>query len=306
MNNSLSVLRVLSYFDMFDYPLTRDEIGQFMDRRVSPYELDRVLSTLADSSLVMFHKNYYSLRNVIGLVKRREAGNERAAHLLPRAMRISSFLYQFPFVRGIGISGSLSKNYADESADLDYFIITKANRLWIARTLMHLFKKLTFLVGRQHDFCMNYYIDEEALSIQEKNVFTAVEIATLIPVCGNGSMENFFQANTWIGSYHPNYVVDVESRRNSKSTLLKKSFEQLINLFPANSVDNFLMRITSRRWKKKEEKRKLNSSGRRMGLHTDKHFSKPNPDFFQKRIVEFYERKCAELRNKAELEKRIV
>jgi len=306
MNNSLSVLRVLSYFDMFDYPLTRDEIGQLMDRRVSAHELDCILATLADSSLVMFHKNYYSLRNVIGLVKRREAGNERAARLLPRAMRISRFLYQFPFVRGIGISGSLSKNYAEEGADLDYFIITKANRLWIARTLMHLFKKFTFLVGRQHDFCMNYYIDEEALSIQERNVFTAVEVATLIPVCGNGSMENFFQANNWINSFHPNCVVDVESRRNSKPTLLKKSFEQLINLFPVNSVDNFLMRITSRRWKKKEEKLKLNSSGRRMGLHTSKHFSKPNPDFFQKKIVEFYERKCKELREKMELDKKIV
>ena len=295
MNNSLSVLRVLSYFDMFDYPLTKEEIGQFMDRRVSASELDRTLSILADSRLVMIHKNYYSLRNVIHLVKRREAGNERAAHLLPRAMRISSFLYQFPFVRAVGISGSLSKNFADERADLDYFIITKANRLWIARTLMHLFKKLTYLVGRQHDFCMNYYIDEEALAIQEKNAFTAVEIATLIPVCGNGSMESFFEANTWIDSYYPNYVVEVESRRNSKPTFIKKLFEQLINLFPANAIDNFLLAMTSRRWKKKEEKQKLNASGRRMGLHTNKHFSKPNPDFFQKKIVEYYERKCVEL-----------
>jgi hypothetical protein len=291
---------------MFDYPLTKAEIGQFMDRKVSPYELDRTLSVLADSSLIMTHKNYYSLRNVVGLVKRREAGNERAALLLPRAMRISSFLYQFPFVRGIGISGSLSKNFADERADLDYFIITKANRLWIARTLMHLFKKLTFLVGRQHDFCMNYYVDEEALSIQERNVFTAIEVATLIPVCGNGSMENFYQANAWINSYYPNCGIDVESRHSNEPTVLKKIFEQLINLFPADRIDNSLMKITSRRWKRKEEKRKLNTSGRRMGLHTNKHFSKPNPDHFQKKIVEQFERKCAELRAKMELEKKIV
>jgi hypothetical protein len=87
----------------------------------------------------------------------------------------------------------LSKNFADERADIDYFVVTKANRLWIARTLMHLFKKLTFLVGKQHYFCMNYFVDEEALTIQEKNLFTAVEVATLIPVCGNGSMESFLR-----------------------------------------------------------------------------------------------------------------
>jgi hypothetical protein len=306
MNNSLSVLKALSYFDLFDYPLTRDEIGQFMDERVSAPELDCTLRALANARLVMTHKDYYSLRNVIALVKRREAGNERASHLLPKAMRISSFLYQFPFVRGIGISGSLSKNFADERADLDYFVITERNKLWIARTIMHVFKKLTFLVGKQHDYCMNYFVDEEALAIQERNAFTAVEVATLIPVCGNGSMENFFKANTWIDLYYPNYVVDVESRRNSKPTLLKKTLERITNLFPADRIDNFLFKITTNRWKKKEEKQQLNTSGRRMGLHTDKHFSKPNPDYFQKRIVDSYERKCTELRDKMQFAKKIV
>ena len=34
---------------------------------------------------------------------------------------------------------------------------------------------------------MNYYIDEEALQISDKNIYTAVEVVTLVPVCGNGS-----------------------------------------------------------------------------------------------------------------------
>ncbi len=120
------------------------------------------------------------------MVKRRQQGNLRAEQLLPKAMKIGRFLSVFPYVRGIGISGSLSKMYAHEKADFDFFIITKANRLWIARTFMHLFKKLTFLTGKQHYYCMNYYLDEKALKLRDQNIYTAVEAITLIPVSGKG------------------------------------------------------------------------------------------------------------------------
>jgi hypothetical protein len=296
MDNSLSALKTLVYFDLFDYPLTKEEIGLFMDRKATSDELTYAINQLKSTGLVSAHGKYYSLKEAAPLVRRRESGNELASHLLPVAFRISGFLYHFPFVRGIGISGSLSKNFADEKTDIDYFIITKANRLWITRTLMHIFKKTTYLFGRQHFYCMNYYIDEEALSIQEKNAFTAIEIATLIPVCGNGSMENFFTANPWIELYYPNYVVDAESRRNSKHSWFKKSMEFLLNVLPVNSLDDYLMKVTTRRWKQKEAEQRLNASGRRMGLHTNKHFSKPNPEHLQRQILELFEKRWREMK----------
>ena len=298
MDKSLSALKVLVYFDLFDYPLTREEIGLFMDRGSSLDELGSVLYRLKESGLVLSHGKYYCLKNPVGLVKRREAGNDLAEHLLAKAFKISSFLYQFPFVRGIGISGSLSKKFADEGADIDYFVITKANHLWIARTLMHLFKKLTFLVGKQHFFCMNYYVDEDALTIQEKNLFTAIEVATLIPVCGNGSMESFFTANTWIDHYYPNYIIDVESRKNSKHSWLKKTIESFIDLFPVQKIDDYLLRLTTKRWKQKEDEARLNISGRRMGLHTNKHFAKPNPLHLQRNIKNMFEEKWNQMKQK--------
>ena len=298
MDNSLSALKALVYFDLFDYPLTKAEIGLFMDKKITPDELDEAISGLKSAGLVFLHGKYYGLKNTPAPIQRREAGNELAAHLMGIAFRNSCFLYHFPFVRGIGISGSLSKNFADEKADIDYFIITKANRLWITRTVMHLFKKLTFLVGKQHHYCMNYYIDEEALTIQEKNTFTAVEVATLIPVCGNGSMEKFFTANHWIETYHPNYIVDVESRRNMRHSWIKRSLEFLINMLPADKLDHYLLKITTKRWKRKEAERRLNAAGRRMGLHTNKHFSKPNPEHFQSQILEQFEKRWKEMKRK--------
>src|SRR6185436_14110695 len=176
------ILRTLAYFDIFQYPLTKKEITQFFPDFFSDARLGPILQSMVLNKTVFLHNDFYSLHDNPLLAYRRKEGNFRAKKLIPRAYSIGRFLCRFPFVKAIAISGSLSKDFADENADIDFFIITKANRLWIARTMMHLFKKLTFITGHQHYFCMNYYIDEEALMIQEKNIFTAIEICTLLPV----------------------------------------------------------------------------------------------------------------------------
>jgi hypothetical protein len=50
---------------------------------------------------------------------------------------------------------------------------------------------------------MNYYIDEEGMMIESQNIFTAIEIATLIPVAGKQALDNFFTINRWSQQFFP-------------------------------------------------------------------------------------------------------
>ncbi|MEQ1678123.1 MAG: hypothetical protein ABL876_15555, partial [Chitinophagaceae bacterium] len=187
-----AVLKTLAYFDIFHYPLTQTEIHTFLPATVSPARVEQALARLLEQQTIFQHDGFFSLHNNPLLVHRRMKGNEKAVELLAKGQQIGRFLYQFPFVKAVGISGSLSKNFAGQKADIDFFIITSANRLWIARTLMHLYKKLTFLTGRQHLHCMNYYVDEQAFVLEERNVFTATELKTVLPVSGDKDMQSFF------------------------------------------------------------------------------------------------------------------
>lgn len=287
-----SILKVLAWFDLFNYPLTLAEIHFFLDRPLAQDELKGLLKGLVEEGIVFRPGGFYSLQDDEELAIRRTRGNQRAEQLLVIAHRVSRLLYHFPYVRGIGISGSLSKNFADEKADIDLFIITSSNRLWIARTAMHLLKKLSFLLGRQHWFCMNYYIDEEALLIDEQNIFTATELITLMPVCGNGVISHFFTANNWAKNYYPSYTTKVPFYKDpGKGYWIKRLAEYLFNNRLGDRLDDYLMKVTTRRWKEKEEKHLLNMRGVRMGLSTGKHFSKPKPGFFQKGIFEQYHQK---------------
>lgn len=286
-----SILKVLVYYDIFRYPLMAEEIRSFLDRRCNEIDLTIALQNLMAAGKVFRLDEFYSLQNDLSLAERRIKGNERAGSLLKIAKSISSLIYKFPYVRAVGVSGSLSKNFADEHADIDYFIITKSNRLWIARTLLHIFKKNPFLKNRHRHYCMNYFVDEADLVIEEKNIYTATELFTLVPMAGNGSMKRFFEANGWSFIYFPNLSLPEIKKENKPLPWYKSLLELFFNTRFGDWLENYFFQLTTERWKKKENEKRLNRKGERMGLKTGKHVSKPNPVFFHDRFINMYETK---------------
>jgi hypothetical protein len=61
------------------------------------------------------------------------------------------------------------------------------------------------------------------------------------------------------------------------------------------------MRITQKRWLKKEFRQKKNESGNIMSMLVDKHYSKPNPFFFQNKVIEKYHARLNRLPRPAEM-----
>ncbi len=257
--------------------------------------IDETLEILCRDKNIFRLNEFYSLQNDFALVQRRRKGNELAITQMKTANKVAKFLSSFPYVQGIAVSGSLSKNFANEKTDIDYFIITTANRLWVARTLMHLYKKLTFLTGRQHWFCMNYYVDEERLEIAEKNIFTAMEIATLVPMQGRSALLKFIAGNGWTKTYFPVHGFTIGSTPEIKRGPIRRLIESILNGNFGDSIDKWLMHITDRRWQKKAQSHQLNSKGICMGMMVDRHFSKPDPKNFQDKVVEQHRVKVQQL-----------
>ena len=289
------ILNTLAYFDIFHYPLLKEEMIRFHGSAQETDIFDEALLSLVEDQYVFRLDEFYSLHNDKSLAERRRKGNQLAAEQMKTAVKAAHILSGFPFVKGLAISGSLSKNFCTEKADIDFFIITSANRLWIARTIMHLYKKFTFLTGKQKWFCMNYYVDEACLEIEEKNVFTAVEIATLLPMQGKSSLEHFKQANKWIRAYFPAGAYGTSQVKDIKAGPGRRFVEACFNNGLGNWIDNRLMRITQKRWERKEQKKMKNEHGFTLGMLVDKHYSKPNPEYFQFKVLEKYRAKLSGL-----------
>ncbi len=292
-----AILRTLCYFDIFHYPITAAEIKQFNESEISVDEIVNAADRLIQAGALFQFDKFYCLENNFSRVENRLLGNARAGKIFPRAKRIGAFLFRFPYVRAVAISGSLSKNFADEKGDIDFFVLTKANRLWISRSFMHVFKKLTYLFGMQHSFCMNYYLDETALEIKEKNIYTATEVKTLLPLAGSKTVSEFFETNDWSDQWLPNFYPSAAQVKDNRS-MLKKFVEWLLNNKLGDKLDSYLYSLTTNRWVKKELAGKKNMKGRTMSLLTGKNFAKSNPDYYQEKILEQYHSKLAAMKNK--------
>ena len=288
-NREKSIIKALAYFNVFEYPLNKEEIFNFLDMPCDKIAFEKALVYLCSQEVVHRHEEFYSLQQNSHLIVRRRKGNGLAIEQLKVADKISRFLYRFPYVKGIAVSGSLSKNYADEKSDIDFFIITAKNRLWIARTLMHIFKKLTFLTGRQHWFCMNYFVDESALEIKEKNIFTAVEVATVLPLQGETIFKDFINQNKWVKDYFPLHLRWNDIMANNKDYSIKP-VRKLIKNGIVDKLNEWLMSVTAKRWKRKADRKLRSYSGELMGLDADIHYAKPDPSNLQRKILYRYEK----------------
>ena len=287
------ILSTLAYFDLFDYPITQTEIFLFLGNVCSHEEFISALRRLVAEDRIYQLDEFYSLQENYNLVTRRRKGNLKAKQMMETAEKVAGFLSCFPFVRGIAVSGSLSKNFADESSDIDLFIITASNKLWLARTFMHLFKKITFLFKKQDWFCMNYYIDEQRLQIKEKNIYTAIEVATLLPLRGVSAFNKFYAHNTWSKDYLPNHSMKISYQKEIKKPLIKKIIELSLSNIPGNFLDSCLMKIKAYKWASKTKQRKLNRRGCILSMDVNKHYAKPHPASFQNILLDRYKKKLS-------------
>ncbi|WP_133259502.1 nucleotidyltransferase domain-containing protein [Pseudochryseolinea flava] len=297
----IHIIKALLYYDIFNYPLTASEIMRFLGTQQKDLaSLRHELAVLTASKQIFQFDEFYSIQNSRANIERRLRGNGEAARFLPMAKTKAKFIARFPFVRAVFASGSLSKGYMDENADLDFFIITKPGRLWIARTLLVMYKRI-FLFNSYKYFCVNYFVDFDHLEIEEKNLFTATELATVIPLYGAEYYHRLHNSNTWLGSYFPNYskrpTQDVPS---SATNWFTRTVENLMNVLGGNKLEEYFMKITMNRWQRVHGD-SYGSDDFKIAFKSKKYASKNHPRHYQKKIISLYAEKLQAYNDKFNL-----
>jgi hypothetical protein len=269
-----------------------------MNKPYTESKLQHALDELLKNETIFKSKDYYSLHNDQLLAIKRTKANKAATKQLKIAKKIAALLIHIPFIRGVAVSGSLSKNVAYEGSDIDFFIITKENRLWLSKLFFTSVVKCATFFGLGKWFCLNYVVDEKTLEVPEKNIFTATEIITLLPLYGSSLFDNFFAANEWVYDFFPNHPAKTNIAKETSFDFLKKIIEWLINNVQGDKADTALMRYFNKRWTKLKTQNKFTESGFQLGtMMADKHFCRPYPEHFQQKILDRYEEKVQLIKN---------
>jgi hypothetical protein len=281
----LAIIKVIAYYDVFNYPVTKKEILENLFDSVTESTLENSISNLIQKKIIKTQDDFYFAQHFdTKFINQRIEANQLAQIMLPLARKYSARISKFPFIKGVFISGGLSKNYFHQQSDIDYFIITTKNRLWLCRTIFIFYYKL-LSIKKKEFFCLNYFISEADLTIPDRNQFVATEIATLMPMVNYDLYVQFLQTNNWYTSYFPQMPI----RSSQESTPLKKyvvkSFiEYLFSGFIGHKVDDMLLRLTVKHWRKKFSHMKQEDFG--LQIRSRKHVCKHHTKGYQNKVLE--------------------
>jgi hypothetical protein len=204
---SSAVRRTLAYADVFDYPLTADEIKRYL---IAPVNESRLPSK----------PQYFFLpgrQKIVDLRHRRE----RASLLKNKyAAQVTQHLKIIPSIKLIGITGALAMNNTNREDDIDLLIITSQNRLWLTRFFTVLLTELLGVRRRpsvkqvRNKICLNLFLDENnlAIPVRERNLFLAHEVCQMKPIWDkDNTYQRFIIANLWTKKYLPNWTPEIVS-----------------------------------------------------------------------------------------------
>lgn len=234
----MSLIEILTYFDLFDYPLTKEEVLAF----------SKIKTTEWKNPQIDFQNDYYFLKGRNKIVQIRQNREKYAKKLWKKTYFYLRFLKIVPFLKMVAVCNTLAFNHPEKESDIDLFIITKKKRIWTTRLLTTFL--LQILGVRRYGkkvsarFCLSFWCTEEAINLEKIQIkpqdpYLAFWCLTLKPILDNNLHQKFLNENQkWIKSqYNLNFN---PPKKNFPKTFQSNFIAQVGELILKNGIGNFL------------------------------------------------------------------
>lgn len=209
------------YHSIFNYPLTLSDQTKWKAAG---------FSSVVQKRKFLIVRGYLVSPKSTSSIALRQKKERESAKKLNKARRAALLLSIIPWIQMVGITGSLAMQNASKKSDIDFIIVTTPNALWLSRLLAKLLLTLFNVPQRKSGVkaeadrvCMNLWLASNSLPIPQKNIYTAHEIAQIVPLVNkHKTYELLLAQNKWITNYWPNAV------KVARGANRKHAFEPLI------------------------------------------------------------------------------
>lgn len=165
-----------------------------------------------------------------------------------KATLIAWWLQIVPFIRFIGVTGSMAHDVVKPNSDIDIFIITAEKRIWTCRYFVRCLLKLIGQLRtgdlpheRAGKTCPNRYVTDKYLVINPQNKYHAQDYIRMIPLFDEvNSYKKFVTANVWMekyGYFEPQKVLNLVHSKTLN--FLRKVSEQILSGSFGDKVEQF-------------------------------------------------------------------
>ncbi len=201
-----AILYTLAYSDIFDFPLSLKEIHRYLiGYRALESEVEDLLKNDPNlASQIVADRGRFALEGRAALFEKRKQRSEHAGALWKQAHRYGQAIARLPFVRMVAVTGALAADNVEPGADLDYLVVTKPGYLWLTRAMILAIDRVSARRGQQARLCPNFLVTENALALEDRDLFTAQELVRMIPIAGIATYNKMRAMNAWTDEFLPN------------------------------------------------------------------------------------------------------
>ena len=225
-----AICQTIVFFAMFDYPLTTFEIWKYSSVKCSFYdiliELENKLSNIQNKN-----GQYFLNSNTQALYKRNRRYNY-TDRKFRQALRISHLFKFIPWIKMIAIGNIIGDHNMKNNGDIDFFIISEKNKIWLTRFFCTLIAKILNKRPQKNKtkdtICLSFYITENNLNLKnlmlnKNDLYFVYWLACLTPIYDT---DNYYQklitTNFWLKDYLPNWQI---KQAGPRRTITKKYFK---------------------------------------------------------------------------------
>lgn len=284
-----AVYHTVAYADIFNYPLRTTELQRYLiGVQASLDEVYEAVGKSTRKASLLETDGYISLPNRRSIIDVRRRRAIAAQQLWTHARYYGLLIGNLPFVRMVAVTGSLAVDNAEVDADIDYMIVTEPGRLWLCRLFV-----IAIVKWARHQgvaLCPNYFVSENVLRVEQRNLFTAHEIVQMVPLTGFAVYDQIRRQNQWTDEYVPNalgFPPERTIRHKTNRPFAQRTAEIILRSPLGGWLD---------RWEMRRKIRKLMEQG---GSLEEVDFSpdtcKGHFDAHQKRILNAYHQRIRRL-----------
>jgi len=267
LTSEQAIEKTLVYSNLFNSGIKKDKLHkQIFDKLLNLNELHQIIEKLIAEDLISFNDDVVKLKsNGKGFYNKVKKSIDNK-----KLIKIVNFLYMLPLTSMVSLSGGTTHYGIENHDDVDVFIITKPNTVYLVYFIIHLFS-IFFKV--RDVLCVNYLIDEVNLFIDHTHdPYTAHQIISLTPLKNERMLHQFWKENDWVREFFPNFTYNEEE--NQKSSKFYFLFKPLNNI-----LMSFYRYIYHNRLRLPDPEDSVKLTERCIKLHTNDHRDKIMNEF---------------------------
>lgn len=211
-----SIIKTLTYFDIFNTPLTREELHRWLwEEKVSDYtDFARRLDDLEKQNKIAKKSGYYFLPGREEIINTHQRAVPLVEEKMQIAVRGAKKIRWIPYVEAVFVCNTVAGGGVKKSSDIDVFIIIKNGRLWLSRLLttiaLSIFRLRRDKKHISNKICLSFYatsdgLDFSKIKIADPDIYLVYWLENLIPAYDpNDALKKIRYKNQWAKKYLPN------------------------------------------------------------------------------------------------------